>query len=231
MQPLETYEHAGIPIEIHYDEDAEHANPRDCDNVTTMVCWHPDYVLGDMQIRDGAGRGAVETPFGETWKNRGSFNSMEHLRRYLTLCHGAVGIRPLYLLDHSGLSIRAGSPSLADPGGWDTTMCGFVYCTHERLTELCGEGPKYHTDEWIAEVIKQDVSCYDDYLRGAVYGYVVARGTEDEESCWGFLGDPDAEGGLKNEANAVAEQIARDRFVNQEPTDVAEVLAALAGRS
>ncbi len=217
MEPFETFEHDGITVEIHYDEDGgDHGGPRDADNLTTMVCWHPDYVLGDEQFVSPDGRGAVEPVPGEQWyvardqcKLRPT--SMEHLQRYLTLMRKAIHVRPLYLLDHSGLSLRCGSASPFDPGGWDTTMVGFIYTTHERVTELCGDGEKYHSDEWLAEQVEQDVRIYDDHLRGCYYGFVVAPGTADEDSCWDFLGDPDAEGGCKDEAKAVAAYIAKER--------------------
>jgi hypothetical protein len=212
MEPFETYEHAGVKVELHYDECGEHANPRECDNVTTLVCWHPDYILGDYQI--SGSRGAVETVF-ETARGRTEFPSMRAIHRYITLMLGGRRVTPLYLYDHSGISIRAGSPSPFDNPtvcrdefgqgmGWDTSMVGFAFCTDERITELCGEDEQYHTDEWIDKAIAGDVETYDLYLTGQVYGYVVAPDTEDEESCWGFLGDDC----IKQEANAVAADVA-----------------------
>lgn len=149
MQPVETYEHQGVTVEIHYDEDAgEFCNPRNNDgNLTTMVCWHPDYILGDEQLRGE--RGAVETVF-ESEHGRTDVSSMRHLYRYLTLMRGAVCVLPLYLYDHSGISISAGTGNPFDNPtvrrdefgrgmGWDTSMVGFVYTTRERLVENCGE--------------------------------------------------------------------------------------------
>lgn len=220
MPLAETIEHEGITIEIHYDEDGRYADPRDADNLTTMVCWHPDYVLGDEQVRGE--RGAVDNVF-ESERGNTEIRSMRHLERYLRIARKAINVCPLYLYDHSGISIRAGSPSPWDSPtvrrdeygagmGWDTSMVGFVYTTHERVTELCGEDEKYHEREWIAEQVAQDVKLYDMYLRGEVYGYVVAPGTEDEESCWGYLGDPHGEGGMiEGECKPIAAAIAKER--------------------
>jgi hypothetical protein len=44
-----------------------------------------------------------------------------------------------------------------------------------------------------------------------------------EDSCWGFYGRDDSY--VREEANAAAEYLNRERLVNQEPTDVAEILA------
>jgi hypothetical protein len=221
MYDAETYEHQGVPVRIVYDEDAP--NPRkDYDgNLATLVCWHPDYVLGDEQIVDAGGRGAVENASAISGSR---IRSMEHLWRYLTLMRKAVMVLPLSLYDHSGITMYVGGKHdyPFDSAGWDTTFVGFAYTTHERVTELCGEEEKYHSEEWIEEQVRAEIKQYDSYLRGECYGFIVADGTEDEESCWGFLGDIDY---CKQEANAVAEAIAHDRYVNTEPPDVAEVLA------
>lgn len=154
MEAVETYEHKGVTVAIHYDDANEHCNPRGNDgNLTTMVCWHPDYVLGDEQLRGE--RGAVETIF-ESERGRTDVSSMRHLYRYLTLMRGAVCVLPLYLYDHSGISISAGTVNPFDNPtvrrdefgrgmGWDTSMVGFVYTTAERIEELSGK-PQIDTD-------------------------------------------------------------------------------------
>jgi len=153
-----TFEHAGLRVELGYEEDCSPFNPREAEcNLGTMVCWHPDYMLGDEQLRNGDGRGAVDVPF-ETERGRTGFESMEVLERYLRIARGAVCILPLYLLDHSGLSMSAGSnyvgrgdtacggrDAWGNARGWDTTMVGFIFTTAERIRELCGE-PQLPTD-------------------------------------------------------------------------------------
>lgn len=141
--------HAGFTGEILQDESGDGSgDPREGDQLGTMVCWHPNYMLGDYQLKDGDGRGAVTTAF-ETKRGRTDFRSMAVLERYLRTALGAVVILPLYLLDHSGLSMTAGAPSVFDNPrvrsdhhgnglGWDTTMVGYIYTTAERVHELCG---------------------------------------------------------------------------------------------
>jgi hypothetical protein len=55
--------------------------------------------------------------------------------------------------------------------------------------------------------LRAEVQEYDSYLTGDVYGYVVAAGEDDEESCWGFYGY----GYVCEDAREAAESIARDR--------------------
>lgn len=47
---VETFEHAGLTVEIHSDEGGEHADPRQYDNLGIMLCAHGRYELGDEQI-------------------------------------------------------------------------------------------------------------------------------------------------------------------------------------
>ena len=60
------------------------------------------------QLRNPDGRGAVDNVF-ETARGRTSFESLEQVERYLRLALGAVCVVPLYLFDHSGISMSAGS--------------------------------------------------------------------------------------------------------------------------
>lgn len=146
----------GFTAEIRYEEHIEEFfSPREADNLGTMVCWHPDYYLGDEQIKNPEGRGAVRTIF-ETERGRTDFRSMETVERYLKLARGAVVTIPLYLLDHSGISMSAGEPSPFDNPrvksdhhgnslGFDTTHVGYIYTTRERIEELCGP-PQIESD-------------------------------------------------------------------------------------
>lgn len=205
MQPIETYEHKGVTVEIHWDDNpSEHSNPRQNDgNLTTMVCWHPDYVLGDKQFTNGDGCGAVETRV-----DNDNYRSMRHLARCIELIDHGICILPLYLYDHSGISISAGHTNPFDNPTvrTDESMIGFVYTTHARIDELCGTdgpaAPSYHSAEWIQQQVLAEVKEYDSYLRGEVYGYVIDPGGPDEDACWGFVGDDDY---VKQEANAAAE--------------------------
>lgn len=219
----EQYEHEGIDVQIRWDHDPEFCNPRtshEC-NIGVMVCWHPDYILGDQQI-SGSG-GAVETVF-ETETGRTDFDSMRHIARYLTFARGARVVIPLYLYDHSGISMSAGRPNPFDNPtvkrdefgqglGWDTSMVGFIYDDPDLVIRGCGD-PNYKPpdyagtqQEWLAEQLLAEVKEYDRWLRGEVYYYVVADGTPEEDSCGGFIGDE----WVKEAANEAAKYAAKAR--------------------
>jgi hypothetical protein len=231
----ESYQHKGFTVVIGMEEDSEFADPRDTDNLGTMVCWHPDYVLGDEQI--SGSRGAVKTAF-ETEKGRTDFESMEQIERYLRLVRRAVVIMPLYLLDHSGISMSVGSntvgrgdtacggsDSWGNARGWDTTMVGFIYTTAERIEELCGKPrEKSHAfycpadwkgtpEAWIADQLRSEVTYYDAWLRGSVYYWAVKDADgETLESCGGYLiASEEDEKYLRTEAESTAKGYAEER--------------------
>jgi hypothetical protein len=62
MQSVETYEHAGMNVEIHLDQDPGPSNPREHSNVGVMLCGHRRYLLGDEQLSGDDFANAVSCP-------------------------------------------------------------------------------------------------------------------------------------------------------------------------
>lgn len=195
---VEEFEHIGLKCEIHYEEDQSGESPRDWENVGTMVCWHPDYYLGDYQIPNPDGRGAIKDRF-----HRDDFKSIEALGRYLSLVEKAACVLPLSLYEHSGISIFVGRSNPWDAQGWDTTTVGFIYA---KATDEV---------EDLEKTLRSEVAIYDSYLRGEVY-YWCVKDKDDEvlDSCGGYVGDLDY---VRTEAKSNAEWNARDILINIEP--------------
>lgn len=134
---------------------------------------------------------------------------------YLKQERGATVILPLFLLDHSGLSIRAGANRgsfdrrnrfVGDEAGWDTSSVGVIFDTKETREET---GAPLDS---IEQQLRNEVEEYDSFLRGEVYGFIVAEDTWVEESCWGFLGDIKyAREEAEMEARGVAKRLAREK--------------------
>jgi hypothetical protein len=172
---VETLTHNGRTIEICHDSDAE--SPREWDNVGTMVCFHKRYNLGD-----------------KTELRSSQFESFEQLRHHLVTAEGAAVVLPLYLFDHSGLSMSTDDSLFraCDSQRWDWGQVGYIYVTRKKIMEEWGGGGKYFTKairEKAEQYLRGEVETYHQYLAGEVYGYVV-KGDDDEheDSCWGFFG-------------------------------------------
>lgn len=226
MDPADTFEHAGLGVRILWEEfDLEHANPRSDDgNIGVMFCEHSHYSLGDKDAEDPRGHetscdrceGEGEVP--EVLRDglpstitkmvcpkcEGVGEVEVSITDYLK-ANGATVVLPLFLLDHSGITIRAGANLLTgadnfrrtgrfmgDDAGWDTSSVGIIYDTPETRKELTDQSPEH-----VEDVLDEEVRLYAAYLEGSVYGYEIVELDEDGEvpdedgkvldSCWGFL--------------------------------------------
>lgn len=161
-------------VVVHYDVEPE--NPRHWGSLGVMACHHSRYILGDHRhpLTDEVIEALKRAP-------------VRVVTRWLRLVHGATVVLPLYLLDHSGLSMSAGSPSASDPGGWDTSMVGLIFDTPDKREEF---GTAL---ENIEAALRGEVETYSAWLEGMVYRYT-AYGEDGEEvaSCGGYYEEEDA---------------------------------------
>lgn len=135
-------------------------NPRvgyDC--ATTMWCWHGRYTLGDEADRPSE-------PMTDA-----QIRALMRRRK-----DPVVAIKPVYMCDHSGLTISTTPFSCI----WDSGQIGWVFITRSQSAEWGGD---------LDKAIEAEVSSYDHYLRGDCYGYEVIESGEVVDSCWGYLGD------------------------------------------
>lgn len=168
-------------LKIRYDDYAD--SPREWGNLGAMYCEHWRYALGDKNAEDirveNARTGEV------SWPAKG------------------FTILPLYLYDHSGLSISTGRFSCP----WDSGCVGYIYVSDKDVKEKYGW--KIITKkrrEQIAAHLVAEVETYDQFLSGDVYGFqfesfaVYEDGREeslgDEASCSGFYGSDPATNGM-----------------------------------
>ncbi len=171
-------------IEVKIMQDDNPASPLEHDNYGIMFCSHSKYDLGDEQIP------------------KEDFNSWDEIEEYLIKEREAVIVLPLYLYDHSGISISTRSfVGRSHHGAWDSGQVGFIYTTREQIETLMGW--KNLTKARLAQIKKyllSEVETYNQFLTGDVYGYSISIDGEHVDSCWGFFGQEYA----KEEAISVA---------------------------
>lgn len=178
MNVYETLEHKGYKIQVIVDDSP--SNPRDDDNLGTMVCFHSRYKLGDQ--------------------NHGFNTPQEFLEKNK---RGIIAL-PLYLYDHSGLTMSTGTFA-CDSAGWDTSYVGIIYITKEKARSEYGRLTKA-TVARIEGYLKSEVETYDALLTGSCYGYQILdkEGNEVEDgSCWGYYGYDHTKSGLLEAAQNV----------------------------
>jgi hypothetical protein len=116
------------------------------------------------------------------------FGGWEDMKSKLIDTEDVHTILPLYLYDHSGITIST-SPFGCN---WDSGQVGWIFITNRTIKEEGIDESK------VEEYLKSDVETYDQFIRGEVYGYRVFKVTEcslghqhEEEldSCWGHYGE------------------------------------------
>lgn len=160
-----------LKLRIRREPDPE--SPRDFDNLGVMVCWHPKYKLGDIQLKGREpSRWAAEIPKGS-----------------VTL--------PLFLYDHSGITMSTG----AYPCPWDSAQVGFIYATPEKIRETFGVQRISQKRRLEAEeMLRTEVGLYANYLEGNVWTYQLFDEHGNEvESCGGFYGSTLQESAIRRE--------------------------------
>lgn len=224
-------EHLGVKYVLKQDSDA--IDPRkDCDWLGTMACEHHRYSLGDKDatsaltdaIRSSAYyRDGWEQTDGRYARHyKGDASEPDGISKMIGRCRDIISL-PLYLYDHSGITMNTGGFSCQ----WDSGQVGFIFVTLEKLVkEYPDRFAKFKrpmiSSSLRAMVVKQleaEVEVYDKYLTGDVYGYSILNDEEMGSEVWGYYGDQSA-------AEAAEEYI--DGLTDEERTALIAVQVAAA---
>jgi len=177
---------SGKILEIHQDSDPE--SPRNWENLGTMFCSHKRYELGD-----------TDASFGKKCSpdnlSTDDFNGWDEIEDHIRNTLKAPVCLPLYLMDHSGVSINT------TPFGcrWDSGQVGFIYVKASKIrSEYNVKKVTKKIIEKATHCLESEVETYDQYLTGDVYGFKLMKLTrtdldgkeerEEEDSCYGFYG-------------------------------------------
>ena len=210
MTPYETHQIGTLTVNIFSDPDP--ASPREAfDNLGTMVCWHRRYTLGDAHdftdsevFFNHLTHKALTPNQIDRWnrvqdlidRNYTRETKASHVGRAEQYLRGELArlkeqalsnyiILPLYLYDHSGISMSTSSFACS----WDSGQVGWIYMTLDTASEnwpgldpldLKGRAERY---------LEGEVREYAMYLEGDCWGYNILDEVGDElDTCWGFYG-------------------------------------------
>jgi hypothetical protein len=175
-------------FELEVVQDTNPYNPREDDNLGTMVCFHKRYDLGD-----------------KTDYRSKDYDSWDELKEGIITNEGEVFILNLYLYDHSGITIST-SPFDCN---WDSGQIGFIFVSKYKMKKEGIDETK------VEEYLKREVETYDQYLTGEVYCYEVYeietcdKGHEHKtlvESCGGYFGEEEC----KSEGQSVLRHLEKE---------------------
>lgn len=163
----ETLEYKDRTIRIVYDDSGAN-DPRGFDNVSNVVHWHSRYDLGEEipeYIRDT--------------------RDLQEVLDWLIKEKKATHIFPLFMYDHSGISVWIGDNApFMHHAQFDSGQVGFVYATPESIA-MTGVD-----EDHIDEAIESEVKEWNDYLTGQVFGYqILDIDGKVEDDCYGFIGE------------------------------------------
>jgi len=157
-------------------------NPRDEYNLSSMVCFHGGYSLGDDHNY-----------------NSDDFQSFENIERQLYKDFDIAIIKPLYMYDHSGLVIRTSPFSCR----FDSGQIGFVFLSKQAVRN--NFNIKRVTKEYLNladDIIENEVDTYNYYIQGECYRFSIFEPSAKEmiDCCSGFIGSDHNKSGLMDYA-------------------------------
>ena len=168
-------------------------SPREDDNLGTMVCFHGGYNLGD-----------------EHDYVQEDFNSFDELKEQIVKDINPLVILPLYLFDHSGITISTTPFSCK----WDSGQVGWIFIDKKQL-DILGTHmldteafPEYK--ERLKNQLAGEVKTYDYYISGDTYGFqIMDEEGEYEDGCSGFFGTDWKTNGLTDNADLSEEDLGK----------------------
>ena len=139
-------------FELVVEHDNDPMNPRtDWDNITTIVSFHKRYDIGD-----------------KTDYKSSDFDNWDELREQIVSDHNVLLIKPLYMYDHSGITISTSPFSCR----FDSGQVGWIFISEEQLNLMCGKDFERGVEN-LSLIMNSEVRIYDEFLTGEVYQYKV----------------------------------------------------------
>ena len=222
-------------VRIVHDDDPCNPRTEYDGHVGRMICWHNRYNLGDQHDYDSDGficdlacevnpdfeervgylECEVWTRYYDMLVSAGRDDAFETAGRAVQervdeeagrIVEANYVVLPLYLYDHSGITMSTGRFSCM----WDSGQVGIIVCDKDTIEkEFAGCTDKAE------HALVSEVELYDDYLTGNVWGFIAEeREVEDgadldddedwieTDSCWGFYGSDPRTNGIADHLSA-----------------------------
>lgn len=130
-------------------------------------------------------------------------------RDCLVLLSDYMEYLPLWLYDHSGITMSCGTRTYPYDDQWDSGQVGWIFAMKDTLIKE-GAAKEENWREIAKKTMEVDVKLYDYFLTNQVYGYTLYEAAQPEDpdekpdweetdSCWGFYGDDIMENGIADD--------------------------------
>lgn len=168
-------------LTVEQDDYAE--DPREWDNLCTMVCWHRNYSIGDKHNYDDVDeffRYILHHICGMEYED---FNALDTDENYKLICESdKLIIKPINLYDHSGITVST-SNGYPYNDRWDASYVGFIYATKETILKEIANANEVNWTAIADEVIENEMDTYDQYVRGEVYAFILDKKVKKQDTC------------------------------------------------
>ena len=189
---MEEIKYKDYTIQITSDECPINPRSDDFDScLGTLVAFHRRYSLSDdKHLSDGSKLKAE------------NFNNFDEMIAHVNKVEGGIVWLPVYMYDHSGITINTGGYNSIDSARWDWGQLGFIYVSKKKARDWYSWKTITKTRiNKLEEYLRNEIKTFDQYLTGEVYDYqILTPDGEEDDSCWGFYGSNHEESGLMEQA-------------------------------
>lgn len=112
---------------------------------------------------------------------------------------------PLWLYDHSGITISCGDRVYPYNDRWDSGLVGWIVYARQK-----DDGEDWR--ERAFDRMRAEVEEYDHYLQGEVYGFTLYENGRETDSCWSYYGSDLTQNGILDECPGLTEALASDSY-------------------
>lgn len=172
----------GMMYQLTVDTDMYPTDPREDEgNLGTMLCFSDYRCYGDCNSNADAEEQVValcrkygksdeeieEMTFYEAMNSIGItfYKAMNFIAE-----HDDILVLPLYILDHSGLSMATYRQD-----AWDSSYTGFIYVEKDFFLEACPIKDTERWKEYAKKTLLAEIETYSAYLEGSVYAWDVVE--------------------------------------------------------
>lgn len=162
----------GRKLRLVIEQEQSPEDPRSWDNLGTMLCYNWSYQLGDCSTNRETELQLAEIcrKYGKSDEEINEMTFAEEVQFILDQ-NNVCGL-PLWIYDHSGISMSAGKQY-----SWGSSFVGLIFVEKDfYLAQTClkdEEGWK----EKAKETLKGEVETYSDFLEGNIYQWTLYEPT------------------------------------------------------
>ena len=162
----------GRTLRLVIEQDEFPEDPRSWDNLGTMLCCHREYQLGDCNSNRDTEEQLAEIcrKYGKSDEEIDEMTFAEEVQ--FILDQDDVCGLPLYITDHSGISMQTYRFD-----AWDSSFVGLIFVEKDFYLAQMRLKDEEGWKEKAKEALESEIEIYSDFLEGNVYQWTLYEPT------------------------------------------------------